>query len=169
MSPSRRFTTVGESLELKALSFLASEFKKIILAANQNRYLIVFDSKRETEGKSKQVLDEILAKLKNKSKLKICAEEGRQGIGDTNPGPTSLSVATVLWIFKNSRTNANMYKDKDKCKYVQRQRQRQKCTKTKTKTNIYKDKDKYKCKDKNKCKYKDKYKHTYKCKQKAQI
>ena len=60
--------------ELKELSFLASEFKKIILAANQKRYLIVFDSKRETEGKSKQVLDEILAKLKNKSKLKICAE-----------------------------------------------------------------------------------------------
>ena len=97
---------MGESLELKALSFLASEFKKIILAANQKRYLIVFDSKRETEGKSEQVLDEILAKLKNKSKLKICAEEGRQGIGDTNPGPTSLSVATVLWIFKNSKTNA---------------------------------------------------------------
>ena len=103
---------MGESLELKALSFLASEFKKIILAANQKRYLIVFDSKRETEGKSEQVLDEILAKLKNKSKLKICAEEGRQGIGDTNPGRTSLSVATVPWIFKNSRTNANMYKDK---------------------------------------------------------
>ena len=108
---------MGESLELKALSFLASEFKKIILAANQKRYLIVFDSKRETEGKSEQVLDEILAKLKNKSKLKICAEEGRQGIGDTNPGPTSLSVATVLWIFKNRRTNANMYKDKDKEKH----------------------------------------------------
>ena len=59
---------MGESLELKALSFLASEFKKIILAANQKRYLIVFDSKRETEGKSRQVLDEILAKLKNRRK-----------------------------------------------------------------------------------------------------
>ena len=61
---------MGESLELKELSFLASEFKKIILAANQKRYLIVFDSKRETEGKSKQVLDEFLAKLKNRRKKK---------------------------------------------------------------------------------------------------
>ena len=66
---------MGESLELKALSFLASEFKKIILAANQKRYLIVFDSKRETEGKSRQVLDEFLAKLKNRRKKKIKQKE----------------------------------------------------------------------------------------------
>ena len=65
-----------ESLrKLKELSFLASEFKKIILAANQKRYLIVFDSKRETEGKSKQVLDEFLAKLKNRRKKQIKQKE----------------------------------------------------------------------------------------------
>ena len=66
---------MGESLELKELSFFASEFKKIILAANQKRYLIVFDSKRETEGKSRQVLDEFLAKLKNRRKKKIKQKE----------------------------------------------------------------------------------------------
>ena len=117
---------MGESLELKALSFLASEFKKIILAANQKRYLIVFDSKRETEGKSRQVLDEILAKLKNKSKLKICAEEeGRVLVTQILVRHLYLSqpcfgfsrIVGQMQICTKTKTNANMYKDKDKDKH----------------------------------------------------